>query len=86
MRERPLSPAEAGVWVNERMGVGTVYSMPFALSFAGALDAGRLAAAVDAVVARHPVLAAAVADRDGVPFLVPASHRPAWSRSSPRNS
>ncbi len=78
MLEIPLSPAQSGVWVNERLGgAGAVYHMPFALSFDGALDVAALVAAVDAVVDRHPVLAAAVAERDGVPWLVPARRRPA---------
>jgi len=69
-----VSAAQAGVWVNERVGgLGTVYSMPFTLTFDGPLDVPALAAALDAVVARHPVLSSAVAERDGVPVLVPAA-------------
>jgi amino acid adenylation domain-containing protein len=78
MRMRPLSAAEAGIWVNERVSdVRAVYNMPFALSLDGDLDVAALSAAVDAVVARHPVLAAAVVERDGEPWLVPAATRPA---------
>jgi amino acid adenylation domain-containing protein len=68
----PLSVAQQGLWVNEKVGdVGAIYAMPFTLTFDGPLDVPGLVAAVSAVVERHPVLASAVAERDGVPYLVP---------------
>ncbi|MEU0486525.1 condensation domain-containing protein, partial [Streptosporangium sp. NPDC006013] len=67
------SLAQQGIWFNERLGgIGTVYTMPFSVTFDGPLDAGALAAAWEALVARHPVLARAVEERQGVPYLVPA--------------
>ncbi|WP_433360229.1 non-ribosomal peptide synthetase [Streptosporangium sp. CA-115845] len=67
------SLAQQGIWFNERLGgIGTVYTMPFSVTFDGPLDADALAAAWEGLVARHPVLARAVEERQGVPYLVPA--------------
>ncbi|MEV4751877.1 amino acid adenylation domain-containing protein [Streptosporangium sp. NPDC049248] len=67
------SLAQQGIWFNERLGgIGTVYTMPFSVTFDGPLDAAALAAAWEGLVARHPVLARAVEERQGVPYLVPA--------------
>ncbi|WP_432970259.1 non-ribosomal peptide synthetase [Dactylosporangium sp. CA-233914] len=69
---RPLSPAQHGIWFNElTQPVGTVYHLALRVTFTGPLDTARLAAACDAVVARHPVLATAVRLIDGEPALVP---------------
>ncbi|MEV4381430.1 amino acid adenylation domain-containing protein [Streptosporangium sp. NPDC049644] len=68
------SLAQQGIWFNERLGgIGTVYTMPFSVTFDGPLDAAALAAAWEGLVARHPVLARAVEERQGVPYLVPAA-------------
>ncbi|GLW34740.1 non-ribosomal peptide synthetase [Actinoplanes regularis] len=68
---------ESGIWFTERLGgLGTVYSMPFAITFDGPLDETALAGAVRQVVARNPVLAAAFVERDGLPVRVPAAVPP----------
>ncbi|MFF5232192.1 amino acid adenylation domain-containing protein [Dactylosporangium sp. NPDC000521] len=67
----PLTPAQHGVWITEQtLPAGPAYHLAVTIRFTGALDVDRLAAAVAAVVARHPVLAGAV-DEDAV-ALVPA--------------
>ncbi|MFF5112151.1 amino acid adenylation domain-containing protein [Streptosporangium sp. NPDC000509] len=67
------SLAQQGIWFNERLGgIGTVYTMPFSVTFDGPLDAVALAAAWEGLVARHSVLARAVEERQGVPYLIPA--------------
>ncbi|MFE0458769.1 condensation domain-containing protein, partial [Kitasatospora sp. NPDC058965] len=69
--------AQSGIWFTERLGgLGTVYSMPFAVTFHGPLDEPALLAAVRTVVDRHPVLAGAVREQDGLPRLVPAELPP----------
>jgi amino acid adenylation domain-containing protein len=71
------SPAQQGVWFTEQVGgAGTAYHMPLAIWLEGELNVRALVDACDAVVARHPALAAAVEDRDGVPHLVAARERP----------
>ncbi|MBB2744185.1 UNVERIFIED_ORG: amino acid adenylation domain-containing protein [Microbispora rosea subsp. rosea] len=69
--------AQQGIWFNERLGgIGTVYSMPFSVTFEGPLDVPALAAACSALVDRHPLLACAAGERNGVPHLVDAAERP----------
>jgi len=76
-----LSAAQSGLWVNEQLGTaGGVYAMPFAVAFEGALDVPRLEAAVDAVVRRHPVLAARVTEDEGLPRFAPAATTPVVER------
>jgi amino acid adenylation domain-containing protein len=71
------SLAQQGIWFNERLGgIGTVYSMPFAVTFDGSLDVPALIAACDSLVRRHPALASAVREVQGVPFLVAAGVPP----------
>jgi non-ribosomal peptide synthetase component F len=73
----PASPAQQAIWLNERReAAGTVYHMPFALTFEGVLDRAALLAACDAVVAGHPVLAGAFEERDGLPHVGPAGCAP----------
>ncbi|GAA2748115.1 amino acid adenylation domain-containing protein [Kitasatospora cinereorecta] len=65
------TPAQSGIWFTERLGgLGTVYSMPFAVTFRGPLDEAALLAACRAVLARHPVLGTALPERDGLPVPV----------------
>lgn len=71
-----LSDAQHGMWINERMGAGTVYHMPVVIRFGAPPDPGALAKACASVVERHALLGMAVEDRDGVPYLVPAAVRP----------
>ncbi|HWG99986.1 MAG TPA: condensation domain-containing protein, partial [Pilimelia sp.] len=62
----PASSAQHGMWLTERLGLaGAAYRMPLPIQLDGHLDVPALAAACDAVVARHPVLAAAFEERDG---------------------
>ncbi|MFE9427308.1 amino acid adenylation domain-containing protein [Kitasatospora sp. NPDC006697] len=69
--------AQSGIWFTERLGgLGTVYSMPFAVTLHGPLDQDALLAALRTVVDRHPVLAGALREQDGLPRLVPAVQPP----------
>lgn len=76
--ESPASPAQHGMWLTEQTGAGwgPVHHMPLAVLLEGPLDVAALQAACEAVVARHPVLASALAERDGELRLVPAGHAP----------
>ncbi|WP_232665905.1 non-ribosomal peptide synthetase [Pseudonocardia sp. TRM90224] len=67
----PASPAQHGIWFTERMGgAGSAYHMPMAISFDGELDGAALRDACRALVARHPILAMVIEDKDDVPYLV----------------
>ncbi|MFD8564075.1 condensation domain-containing protein [Streptosporangium canum] len=71
------SLAQHGMWITERMGAGgRVYAMPFAVRFDGPLDVDAMLAACAAVVERHPVLAATLAEQDGHVRLVPGEAPP----------
>lgn len=71
------SLAQHGMWITERMGCGgRVYHMPLAIRFDGPLDVDRLLAACHEVVRAQPLLAAALAERDGVLRIVPAAVPP----------
>ncbi|SEL32516.1 non-ribosomal peptide synthetase [Streptacidiphilus jiangxiensis] len=73
----PLSATQHGIWVTERAGgLGTVFSMPFAVTLTGDVDQEALRAACRTLVRRHPVLGCAVRERAGVPGLVPAAVPP----------
>jgi amino acid adenylation domain-containing protein len=81
----PTSPAQQGVWVNERLAaLGSVHNMPFAVHFEGALDERALSAACDDLTARHPGLACAVREENGVPVLVPVAAPGLTVRPIPR--
>jgi len=70
--------AQSGIWVDELTGgVGAGYVMPLTVDLTGPVDVAALRRACEAVLARHPVLASAVQERDGVPHLVPAPVPPA---------
>ncbi|MER5326800.1 non-ribosomal peptide synthetase [Streptosporangium roseum] len=74
----PASLAQQGIWFNERLGgAGTVYTMPFSVTFDGPLDVPALTAACRALIDRHPILASTVRERQGVPYVVPAATPPA---------
>ncbi|MFF1833397.1 amino acid adenylation domain-containing protein [Streptomyces sp. NPDC058231] len=74
------SQTQQGIWFTERAcEVGSAYHMPLAVHLDGAVDIAALRAAVDAVLARHPLLCHAVVDRDGLPHLVPAVTPPPLS-------
>ncbi|MDX6739390.1 amino acid adenylation domain-containing protein [Actinocorallia sp. A-T 12471] len=63
------------VWFAARAGRDG-YTMRFSVTFSGTADLPRMRAAVSAVLARHPVLACAVREEDGVLYLVPAASPP----------
>ncbi|MFE2867766.1 amino acid adenylation domain-containing protein [Embleya sp. NPDC059259] len=73
----PLSAAQLGLWVTERtLPAESAYHLSVLLRFDGPLDVAALAAACASTVARHPVLATAVGEADGVPALVPVGPAP----------
>ncbi|MGC0419980.1 non-ribosomal peptide synthetase [Embleya sp. AB8] len=73
----PLSAAQSGVWVTERtLPAGSAYHLSVLLRFDGPLHVAALTAACAATVARHPVLAGAVGERDGAPGLVRVAPAP----------
>ena len=79
----PLSPAQERLWFLEQLEPGTAtYLIPGVLRLAGPLDAGALAAAVGAVLARHEALRTAFVVRDGRPFqrVAPPPARPPLRR------
>jgi acyl-CoA synthetase (AMP-forming)/AMP-acid ligase II len=64
----PLSPAQARIWFMEALSDGVpVYNEPEAARLRGALDAAILEQAFNAVVARHEILRATVAEGDDGP-------------------
>ncbi|MEV6924753.1 condensation domain-containing protein, partial [Dactylosporangium sp. NPDC051485] len=70
---RGATDAETGLWLTERLGgAGANYHMPVPVRLRGPLDRARLAAACDAVVARHPALASRFEERDGAPVRLDA--------------
>ncbi|HXM55584.1 MAG TPA: amino acid adenylation domain-containing protein, partial [Candidatus Dormibacteraeota bacterium] len=79
----PLSLAQRGIWFTERSAdLGAVYEVPLAIAFEGDLDVEALEVAWGAVVARHPQLACAVREDQGVPCLVPAGPGEALARAT----
>ncbi|MFB9895517.1 condensation domain-containing protein [Planobispora takensis] len=71
------SLAQHGMWITERTGAGgPVYRMPLAVHLDGPLDVEAMLAACAAVVRRHPILASALAERDGQVWSVPAEVAP----------
>ncbi|MFC7242016.1 amino acid adenylation domain-containing protein [Catellatospora aurea] len=71
------TPAQHGMWLTERLGLAaTAYHMPLPVWLDGPLDPARLAEAVAAALARHPVLSCAFAEDDGELRVVPASRTP----------
>ncbi|MEV2265216.1 condensation domain-containing protein [Nonomuraea africana] len=71
-----VSPAQHGIWINERAGAWSAYHLPLVIRFGAPVDEGALAKAVAALVERHPLLGAAFEERDGLPVLVPAAEPP----------
>jgi acyl carrier protein len=66
-----------GIILTERLASGTAaYHMPIVITFDGPPDVGALAWACDAVVERHPLLAARFEERDGETYVAAAT-RPA---------
>ncbi|MCM2389609.1 non-ribosomal peptide synthetase [Streptomyces albipurpureus] len=74
MTSIPTSPAQQGIWVNERLGpLGSVHHMPFAVHFEGVLNEAALTAACADLAAQHPALSRAIREEDGLPVLIPAA-------------
>ncbi|KAA6215832.1 non-ribosomal peptide synthetase [Streptomyces filamentosus] len=72
----PASPAQQGVWLTDRLGLAReAFHMPVRISF-DRVDTAALARAVDAVVGRHPSLAARLVERGGRVRQEPAARRP----------
>ncbi len=64
----PLTPAQRQIWVFERLQPGTAsYHIHHLHRLEGALDAGALARALEALVARHDALRMAFSERAGEP-------------------
>ncbi|WP_377271345.1 condensation domain-containing protein [Peterkaempfera sp. SMS 1(5)a] len=71
-----LSNAQHGMWIAARTGAATAYHMPVVITLGEPPDRDALAAACRSVVERHPLLAAAVREHDGIPGLEPAARPP----------
>ena len=64
----PLSFAQERLWVIDQLEPGSIaYNVPITLRIRGPLDVDRLAAAFDALVARHESLRTSIVVRDGLP-------------------
>jgi 1-acyl-sn-glycerol-3-phosphate acyltransferase len=71
MRRGPLSYAQERLWALARRDPHSVaYTVPLALRLRGALDAGALSAALDALVARHEILRTRFADDGDGPLQI----------------
>ena len=69
----PVSFSQRRLWFLDQLMPGEpIYHMPYAISLDGPLDAGALQRALDATVARHPVLRTTIVALDGVPEQVVA--------------
>jgi amino acid adenylation domain-containing protein len=68
-RERlPLSYAQERLWFLQRYAPASAqYNVPIAIDLTGELDEPAVAAAVQAVVDRHPMLRTVFGERDGLP-------------------
>ncbi|MEU3555172.1 condensation domain-containing protein [Streptomyces fragilis] len=77
-----LSPAQHGMWIAARKGAGTAYHMPVVIRLSRQPDPDALAKACHGLLQRHPVLGSAVAERDGIPHLVPAAELPVLQRAA----
>ncbi|MER5889917.1 amino acid adenylation domain-containing protein, partial [Streptomyces sp. NPDC001941] len=63
-----LSPAEQRLWFLDRTDAGVAYTLPLLVRLRGAVDAGALGRALDAVVRRHDALRTVYEERaDGTP-------------------
>ncbi|MFJ8430998.1 amino acid adenylation domain-containing protein [Kitasatospora sp. NPDC094019] len=79
----PATPAQHGIWLTSRLThVPEVFHLALRIGF-DRVDADALARAVAATVARHPVLASALVERDGVLRPVPAGRAPALTVLEP---
>ncbi len=76
----PLSFAQERLWFLDRVQPGAAYSVPLALRLSGTLDAGRLARAFGAIVARQEALRTVFSESDGEPAqrILPAAPPESW--------
>ncbi|MDX1997304.1 MAG: amino acid adenylation domain-containing protein, partial [Thermoanaerobaculia bacterium] len=73
----PASYSQERLWILEQIEAGTAaYNMPFAVRLVGRWDLSVLAAALDALAARHESLRTTFVTRDGQPFQVVAPPAP----------
>ncbi|WP_070105668.1 non-ribosomal peptide synthetase [Burkholderia plantarii] len=71
LREAPPTHGQTRLWFLWRLAPDNpAYHLSLAVRIDGALDASRLHAALDAVVARHQMLHSRFDERDGAPWLV----------------
>ena len=69
----PVSFAQRRLWFLDQLSPGeATFHMPYAIWLDGPLDAAALQRAMDAMVARHPILRTAIVAVDGVPEQVVA--------------
>ncbi|MFF2552804.1 amino acid adenylation domain-containing protein [Nocardia sp. NPDC058058] len=64
----PLSFAQQGIWLLDRLGAGAAYHIPLAVRLSGALDVAALTAAVADVTRRHEALRTYFPESDGTPY------------------
>ncbi|REJ78556.1 MAG: non-ribosomal peptide synthetase [Acidobacteria bacterium] len=70
----PLSPGQERIWFFEQLNPGTaVYNVPAAFRLEGDLDADALEAAIQSVVAKHPILRSVFGAVEGQPFQTPGA-------------
>jgi amino acid adenylation domain-containing protein len=72
----PLSFAQQRLWFLEQLEPGAAYNVPVALEIEGVLDAARLEAALNAVIARHEALRTRFVAIDGTPAQEVLAERP----------
>lgn len=67
-RHYPLSSAQQRLFVLQQMeGIGTAYHLPFALRFEGEMDARKVEATIERLIARHEALRTSFGWADGAP-------------------
>jgi len=78
-----ITSVQHGIRIGSGGSAGTAYHMPVVIRLRGALDPAMLARSAAAVVERHPVLASALCERDGVAWLDVADTAPALRIAGP---
>ncbi|MFI0720736.1 amino acid adenylation domain-containing protein [Streptomyces sp. NPDC021224] len=78
----PMTPAQQGLWFAERaIGASAAYLVPAIVTAPDGVGAAALEAAWAALVRRHPLLGATVAETDGEPLLRPGAPAPVVHRT-----
>ncbi|WP_305783925.1 non-ribosomal peptide synthetase/type I polyketide synthase [Symbioplanes lichenis] len=70
------SPAQRAIWHAEQSDPGPAYTESAVVRLTGALDVGKLRAALDLMVRRHPMLRATFPEQNGEPRLEIGAPRP----------